>query len=68
MIAADVALTPAEMWELSRVGGRILLALENMPENSPAREHIIEAGKSLFDVLNRVEERDDWGQRSSAGK
>lgn len=66
MIATGVEITTAEMWELSRAGGRILLAVENMPENSPAREHVIEAGKLLFAVLNRVDDRDDWVQRSPA--
>lgn len=64
----DVSLTTAEMWELSRVGGCLLIAAQEMPDEFPGRDKIIEAGNRLFDVMNSVSERDDWVSRSPLGE
>lgn len=63
-----VELSTAEMWELSRVGACILLAVQDMDENSPGRNRVVEAGNRLFELMNKINERDDWEKRSPIGE
>jgi|LauGreDrversion4_2_1035121.scaffolds.fasta_scaffold1703619_1 hypothetical protein len=64
-MTAPVELSTAEMWQLSAVGGCLLMAVQ---EEGVDRDKVIEAANRLFDLMNQIEQRDDWSSRSPVGE